>query len=59
MQEGSGFIKDLLTYCCFTFRISNAIKEVTHRKVDNSKVRLPPVPFKMKRKINLVKRARE
>ena len=40
--------------CCFKLRLSNAIKEVTHRKVDHSKPRLPPVLIKMKRKIDLV-----
>ena len=40
--------------CCFKLRISNAIKEMTHRKVDHSKLCLPPVLMKMKRKIDLV-----
>ena len=40
-------------------RISNAIEEVTHRKVDLSKPRLPPVLIKMKRKIDLVEEEHE
>ena len=54
VQGGSGFIKDFIGPCCFKLRISNAIKEMIHRKVDHSKLRLPPVLMKMKRKIDLV-----
>ena len=43
----------------FKLRISNAIKEVKLRKVDHSKLRLPPVLIKMKRKIDLVEEEHE
>ena len=35
------------------------IKEVTHREVDHSKIRLPRVLIKMKRKIDLVEEEHE
>ena len=40
-------------------RISNAIKEVTHRQVDHSKLSLSRVLIKMKRKIDLVEEEHE
>ena len=40
-------------------RISNAIKEVTQRQVNHSKLRVSRVLIKMKRKIDLVEEGHE
>ena len=45
--------------CCFKLRISDAIKVVTHRTVDHSKLRLPPLLIKMKREIDLIEEENE
>ena len=45
--------------CCFKLGISNAIREVTQRQVDHSKLSLSRVLIKMKRKIDLVEEEHE
>ena len=64
-QKSESLYKRVVVYwtcispCCFKLGISNAIKEVTQRQVDNSKLRFSRVLIKIKRKIDLIEEEQE